>query len=150
DTVLNAMAEAPRHVRKAIAARRTMRRARRFRKWRRPSRYRNRPQGGKSLPPSTRSRWEAQARVVQQLRLILPITDAAVEDVRAKMRPGQGGRWNGSFSPVQVGKEHLYQQLLGMGLRVHLRRGWETKELRERFGLMKSKDKARPTFASHP
>jgi hypothetical protein len=36
-----------------------------------------------------------------------------------------------------------------MGLHVHRRKGWETKELREQFSLKKTRDKARPTFASH-
>jgi hypothetical protein len=149
DTVLNAMSEAPTHVRNAVEVRRRMRRGRRFRKWRRPSRNSNRQAHRKRLPPSTRSRWEAKARIVRQLQQILPLTDAAVEDVCAESRRGHGGRWNGSFSPVQVGKEHLYRELERMGLHVHRRVGWETKELREQFGLRKSRDKARPAFASH-
>jgi hypothetical protein len=149
DTVLNAMAEAPTHVKKAVEARRNMRRARRFRKWRRPARNNNRLANRRRLPPSTRSRWEAKSRIVRQLQRILPITDACVEDVCAGTRCGRGGRWNGSFSPVQMGKQHLYRQLEAMGLRVHKRKGWQTKELRERHRLEKTKDKARPCFASH-
>jgi RRXRR protein len=149
DTVLNAMAEAPRHVKKVVAVRRAMRRARRLRKWRRPSRNHNRLTGRKRLPASTRSRWEAKARIVRQLQRILPLTDAAVEDVRAETRRGRGGRWNESFSPVQMGKQHLYRELCAMGMRVHLRPGWHTKALRERFGLKKTTDKAQPSFASH-
>ena len=42
DTVLNLMAEAPDHVKDAVVVRRTMRRARRSRKWRRPKRFDNR------------------------------------------------------------------------------------------------------------
>jgi hypothetical protein len=149
ETVLNVMAEAPTHVKQAVAVRRTMRRARRSRKWRRPSRNHNRLANAKRLPPSTRSRWAAKARIVWQLKRTLPLTDAAVEDVCAPTRPGRGGRWNDSFSPVQVGKAHLYGELVAMGLRVHLREGWETKQLRERFGLKKAKEKAEPSFASH-
>lgn len=67
------------------------------------------------LPPSTRSRWEAKARVVKHLLTILPLTDVVVEDVQAVTRPGKGGKWNGSFSPVQVGKEQLYRLLGEMG-----------------------------------
>jgi hypothetical protein len=149
DTVLNAMAEAPTHVKKAIEARRNMRRARRSRKWRRPARNNNRLGSRRRLPPSTRSRWEAKARIVRQLKAILPVTDAALEDVCAKTRCGRGGRWNESFSPVQMGKQHLYRRLEEMGLRVHMYKGWQTKELRERYGLEKTKDKARPGFTSH-
>jgi RRXRR protein len=149
DTVLNAMAEAPTHVKQAVKARRNMRRTRRCRKWRRPARNHNRLANRRRLSPSTRSRWEAKARIVGQLQRIVPITDAAVEDVCVQARRGRGRRWNGSFSPLQIGKQHLYRQLEAMGLQVHLRRGWQTKELRERFGLEKTKEKAKPGFTSH-
>ena len=108
ETVLNLMAEAPDHVKDAVETRRTMRRARRHRKWRRPKRFDNRLTGKKRIPPSTRSRWEAKARVVAHLRKVLPLTAVVVEDVQAMTRPGKGGRWNRLFSPVQVGKERLY------------------------------------------
>jgi len=149
DTVLNLMVEAPDHVKDAVEVRRTMRRARRFRKWRRPKRFDNRLRRKKRIPPSTRSRWEAKARVVAHLKSILPITDMVVEDVQAETRRGAGGKWNGSFSPVQVGKEHLYRLLREMGWQVHLREGWQTKELREQYGLKKSKSKSKRSFASH-
>ncbi|EFH88694.1 RRXRR domain-containing protein [Ktedonobacter racemifer] len=149
DTVLNLMVEAPDHVKGAVETRRTMRRARRQRKWRRPKRFHNRLNRKQRLPPSTRSRWEAKARIIAQLRNILPLTDVVVEDVQAVTRKGKGGTWNGSFSPVQVGKNHLYQLLREMGLTVHLREGWQTKELREQHGLKKTKSKAKQSFESH-
>src|SRR5881275_1816369 len=70
-TVLNLMAQAPDHVKEAVQTRRTMRRARRHRKWRRPKRFDNRLSGKKRIPPSTRSRWEAKARVVAHLQKVL-------------------------------------------------------------------------------
>ena len=73
-TVLNLMVEAPAHVKKAVENRRTLRRARRFRLWRRPCRHQNRLAGQQRLPPSTRSRWEAKARIVRQFLAILPLT----------------------------------------------------------------------------
>lgn len=149
ETVLNLMAEAPDHVKEAVQIRRTMRRARRSRKWRRPKRFANRLNRKQRVPPSTRSRWEAKARIIRQLLAILPLTDVVVEDVQAKTRKGKGGKWNHSFSPVQVGKEHLYRLLRDMGLVVHLCEGWQTKELRARFGLKKTRSKAQQSFESH-
>ncbi len=149
DTVLHLMVEAPIHIKKAVETRRTMRRARRFRKWRRPKRFDNRLGRTNRLPPSTRSRWEGKARVVKHLLSILPLTDVVVEDVQAVTRPGKGRKWNSSFSPVQVGKEHLSRLLVEMGLTVHLREGWQTKALREKYGLKKTKRKAKPSFESH-
>src|SRR5256886_16382080 len=108
DTVLHLMVEAPDHVKDAVETRRTMRRARRGRKWRRPKRFDNRLNRKKRIPPSTRSRWEAKARIVKQLCAILPINSAVVEDVQAVTRTGKHRKWNAAFSPVQVGKDHLY------------------------------------------
>src|SRR6184192_3295915 len=51
DTVLNLMAEAPDHVKEAVKTRRTMRRARRFRKWRRPQHFENRLKRQQRIPP---------------------------------------------------------------------------------------------------
>jgi hypothetical protein len=143
------MAEAPEHVKNAVQTRRTMRRARRFRKWRRPQRFDNRLKRKQRIPPSTRSRWEAKARVVAHLLRILPLTDVVVEDVQALTKSGKGGKWNSLFSPVQVGKEHLYRLLAEMGLEVHTRQGWQTKELRAQFGLKKTNSKSQQTFESH-
>jgi hypothetical protein len=97
ETVCNLMVEAVSHVKQAVETRRTMRRARRFRLWRRPCRSQNRLARQYRLPPSTRSRWEAKARVVRYLASVLPLTDAAVEDVQAAPRPGSGRPWNTSF-----------------------------------------------------
>jgi hypothetical protein len=84
-----------------------------------------------------------------QLRKVLPLTDVVVEDVQAVIRKGKAGKWNGSFSPVQVGKEHLYRVLREMGLHVHLKEGWQTKEVREKYGLKKTKSKSKQSFGSH-
>ena len=149
ETILNLMVEAPDHVKEAVETRRTMRRARRGRKWRRAKRFANRLNRKKRIPPSTRSRWEAKARIVMQLQKVLPLTDVVVEDVQAVTRTGKGGKWNGAFSPIQVGKHHLYHLLQGMGLTVHLREGWQTKELREQYGLKKTKSKDTRSFESH-
>jgi RRXRR protein len=149
DTVCNLMSETPTHVKQAVQTRRTLRRARRFRLWRRPCRLHNRLAGKHRLPPSTRSRWEAKARIVRQLASILPLTDAAVEDVQAMTHTGEGGQWNAAFRPVQVGKEHLYRLLKEQGLTVHRYPGSVTQQLRDHFGLPKTHQKDARTFSSH-
>jgi hypothetical protein len=149
-TVTNLMVEAPDHVKDAVSVRRTMRRARRHQKWRRPKRFNNRLNRKQRIPPSTRSRWEAKARIVKHLCTILPLTDVVVEDVQAVTRQGaKGGKWNMSFSPVQVGKEHLYRLLCEMGLTFQLREGWQTKALRDQYHLGKTKSKSKRSFDSH-
>jgi hypothetical protein len=148
-TVLNVMSGAPGHVKRAVERRREMRRARRYRKARRrPARFDNRRRGKKFLPNSTRARWEAKLRIIRQLLKILPLSCVVVEDVKAETRKGKR-RWNEGFSPVQAGKEHFYRGLRELGFEPVLRRGHETKALRERFGLRKSGSKGEEGFWSH-
>jgi len=149
DTVLNIMSEAPDWVKKAVEKRREMRRARRFRNTRRRvKRFDNRFSGKKRLPPSTKARWDAKLRIVQQLRKVLSLNHAVVEDVRATTKRGQR-RWNENFSPIETGKRYLYDGLRGLGLEVKTMRGTETKELRDRLGLEKLRSKSKPEFESH-
>jgi len=148
-TVINGMSEAPKHVKKAVETRRTMRRARRFRNcWRRPARFNNRLQGRNFMPPSTFARWNAKIRILRQLQKILPITDVVVEDVAAVSKKNCK-RWNTNFSPLEVGKKWFYRTIRSLDVNLVLRTGYETAALRDRFGLTKIGQKDNPTFASH-
>ena len=148
DTVVNIMTQAPTHVKGAMETRYRMRRARRFRRWRRSRRNQNRLRRQRSLPPSTRSRWQAKLRIVSHLLQIMPLTDVAVEDVHVQTKTGQK-KWNKSFSPVQMGKEYLYTRLRQFGLGLHLIEAWRTKQLRENYGLRKTQNKSSQCFESH-
>lgn len=150
ETVLNIMSEAAdgKAIQKKIETRATMRRARRFRLWRRPNRkYRLKDREGR-IPPSTRARWELKFRIIQHLCKILPITDVAIEDVKATTWKN-GKRWNSQFSPVQAGKTHLYKLIEGAGLRLWTFEGHETAEAREELGLKKIDSKSKQVFESH-
>ena len=149
DTVLNGMSEAVTHVKYAMKVRRNMRRARRHRNlWRREARFNNRQRNKSTLPPSTYSRWNAKLRILDHLRKIIPISDVVVEDVNAITKKGCK-RWNTSFSPIEHGKHWFYEKIENLGLKLHLKQGWETKELREKFGLKKVSQKDKKTFNSH-
>jgi len=149
ETVINGMSEAPKHVKKAVEIRRTMRRARRFRNcWRRPCRSNNRLKGRTFMPPSTFARWNAKIRILQQLQKILPITDVVVEDVAAATKKN-GKRWNKNFSPLEIGKKWFYRTIRSLDVNLVLRAGYETAALRDRFGLTKIGQKDKPVFASH-
>lgn len=112
-TVLNIMLEAVNWVKDAIKQRRQMRRARRYRKTRRRAcRGDNRHPKGR-VPPSTKARWDAKLRITNQLKKILPISYAVVEDVKAVTKRGCR-RWNISFSPIEAGKQYFYSMLKDM------------------------------------
>jgi RRXRR protein len=143
-TYLNIQADAVQHVKDAVETRRNMRRNRRRRKTPcRPNRC-NRARG--CLPPSTKARWQWKLRIVKQLSKIFPITDLVVEDIKAKTTGGR--RWNRSFSPLEVGKTWFYEKLAAFG-EVHLKQGWETKEMRDAVGLKKTKSKLAEVFEAH-
>ena len=147
DTVLNIMSEAVDWVKKALEQRRQMRRARRYRKTRRREcRGDNRRREGR-IPPSTKARWDAKLRIITQLKRIMPISHAAVEDIRAVTRKACRG-WNGNFSPIEVGKQYFYSALEAMGLEVSTKGGSETKKLRDSLGLKKIRNKSKPVFES--
>lgn len=121
-----------------------MRRARRFRKTPcRPPRF-NRARGG--LPPSTKARWKWKLRLCRWLCRLFPITSFIVEDIRA-VTTGKR-RWDQSFSPLEAGKAWFYQEL-GRLASVQTRQGWETKQLRDRLRLTKSRKKLAAVWSAH-
>jgi hypothetical protein len=87
------------------------------------------------LPPSTRARWDWTLRLCTWLARYYPIDVFVVEDVKAETHKGQGGRWNQSFSPLQVGKDWLYWQL-GRLAPVRPVPGFETYQERQRLGAL--------------
>lgn len=149
DTVLNIMSEATDWVKKTVEIRREMRRARRYRNTRRrPCRINNRSSYQNRLPPSTRARWDTKLRIVKQLKKIIPITTAVVEDINARTKKGQR-KWNINFSPLEAGKQYFYTELGKAGLNVETRQGSETQPLREAYGLKKLRNKSKPVFETH-
>jgi hypothetical protein len=148
ETVLNIMSKAVDWVKKAIKRRRVMRRSRRYRKNRRRKYKENRRNNETFLPPSTKARWDAKLRIVRHLIKLLPLKHAVVEDVKAKTRKSQRC-WNRNFSPLEVGKQYFYSELEKIGLIVITMQGYETKQLREAFGLKKSHNKSKMAFDTH-
>jgi len=77
---------------------------------------------------------------------VYPIIDFVVEDIKARTKGRR--RWDRSFSPLEVGKQWFYDELRKLG-HVETRQGWETKELRNAYGLKKSGNKMVETFEAH-
>ena len=57
-------------------------------------------------------------------------------------------KWNQSFSPLEVGKQWFYTEVRKRWELLTLQ-GWETKEIRDRMGLKKSREKLSETFNAH-
>lgn len=143
-TYLNIQTDAVDWVDKAVKTRREMRRARRFRNTPCRANRCNRAIGG--IPPSTKARWQWKLRLCQWIAKMYPISAFVVEDIKA-VTTGKR-RWDASFSPLQVGKLWLYGEL-GKLSTVHLKSGWETKELRDALGLKKTGKKTAEVFSAH-
>jgi hypothetical protein len=146
-TYLNIQADAVDWVKDAIEVKRTMRRSRRFRKtpYRKCRFNRNRKEDW--FPPSTKARWAWKLRIVNVLKRVFPISIFVVEDIAAITKEGKR-RWNRSFTPLETGKHWFYQKLRLLG-KLETRRGYETKELRDRLGLVKSKKKLEESWNAH-
>jgi hypothetical protein len=145
-TYLNLQADAVTWVKHAVKTRRTMRRARRFRKTPCRQPRANRLRTRKWMPPSTKARGPRKQRLCQWLIRLYPIAAFMVEDIKAVTKGKQ--RWDRSFSPLEVGKRWFYQEL-GRLAPVQTRQGWETKQLRDTLGLVKSKAKMVELFSAH-
>ena len=77
----------------------------------------------------------------------LPVSVFVVEDIKARTRHGKG-RWNATFSPLQVGKQWFYEEL-GKLAAVQTKQGYETQELREQLGLKKTGKKLAEVWDAH-
>ena len=143
-TYLNIQANAVDWVSDHTETRRNMRRVRRYRNTPCRKNRTNRSTGG--LPPSTKARWQWKLRMCRWLARVYPIDSFVVEDVCAITKGKR--RWDKSFSPLQVGKNWFYSEL-GKIATVHLKRGWETKELRDALNLKKTSNKTAEVFEAH-
>jgi len=143
-TYLNINADAVTWVKKHVETRRMMRRSRRQRKTPCRKNRRNRAQG--TLVPSTKARWQWKLRLCRWLGKMFPVTGYVVEDIKARTKGRR--RWDASFSPLEIGKHWFYGELGKMG-EVKTLRGYETAELRQRYGLKKSSNKMKAVFEAH-
>jgi RRXRR protein len=143
-TYLNIQAEAREGVKEAEQVSTRMRRIRRGRKTPCRTPRQNRKQAKKKVPLSTRARWQWKLRLA---RWLFPLSLFVVEDIKATTKPSKR-RWNRSFSPLEVGKQWFYAELLQLAP-VQTRQGYETKSLREQVGLKKTRKKVAEVWEAH-
>jgi hypothetical protein len=144
-TFLNVQVDAVTWVKDRIKTRREMRRARRTRScpYRKPCF--NKVKGG--LAPSTKARWQWKLRIINWLCKLYPVTDIVIEDIKARTWKN-AKKWNISFSPLEVGKAWFYGEIAKLA-KLHTLQGWETKELRDLWGLRKTGKKLAEIFEAH-
>jgi RRXRR protein len=143
-TYLNVQTDAVTWVKDAVETRRNLRHSRRNRNTPCRQNRSNRAIGG--ISPSTKARFGWKVRIASWLSKLYPVSRFVVEDIKAHCFGGR--RWNKSFSPLQVGKKYFYNEL-GKIAPVDTLQGYETFELRNQMGLVKSKQKMSSVFEAH-
>lgn len=131
---------------KKVEERRTLRRARRFRKCRRrPCRSDNRSQKD-FLAPSQKVLVDSRLKVLDALCRTYPINVAGVEDVCFNHA---AKRWGANFSTVEIGKAKVRAFYTECNINFHEYKGHETQEIRTSFGYRKTSDKSADRFEAH-
>lgn len=128
-----------------LEERSTLRRSRRQRKTRyRKARFQNRSRNG-FVAPSQLSIVQTRISILKELFRIFPISVCGVEDVRFNHAKKSFGK---NFSTVEIGKAKLYEFLESKS-KLFKFQGFETKELREKYGYKKVSNKSANVFESH-
>jgi RRXRR protein len=146
-TYLNIQTHAIDWVKNHVEVRRNMRHARRFRNTPCRQNRANRLVNKSRIPPSTASRWQWKLRIANWLTLMFPISTFVVEDIKAQTWKN-GRKWNVSFSPLEVGKNWFHSEIIKIA-HLEIRSGNDTYELRQKLGLLKSKQKLSNKFEAH-
>ena len=146
-TYLNIQADAHTYTSKKVKKRRELRRGRRSRNCPNRKKKKHNLSNMKRIPAGTRARWHWKLRILDWLSKLYPITHVCVEDIKARTKQYQK-KWNQSFSPLEVGKQWFYFEIQNRWQLFTLV-GHETKDIRDRLGFKKSKDKKAETFDAH-
>ncbi len=129
-----------------LEERQQLRRARRWRNCRRrKARFDNRRKEG-WLAPSQAVVVCSRLKILREFFRIFPIANVGLEDVRFNHAKH---RWGANFSTVEIGKARIRKFIKDIGAKLFEYRGFETKELREKFGYKKTADKAADRFSAH-
>ena len=129
-----------------VEERRTLRRARRFRKCRRrPMRSANRSRRD-FLAPSQAVIVYSRLKILRELCRIFPVTVAGVEDVRFNHAAHRCGA---NFSTMEIGKARIQAFFDQHAINVSRYQGFETQTLRQEYGYRKSSDKSSERFEAH-
>lgn len=137
EVCLKAMAKMPERVAKKVLERGRMRRARRYRLWRRKKRFDNRRRRVGWIAPSQQSKVELRQKIVRELAKVYPIDEVGVEDIAFDHYNKKYGKY---FSTAEIGKTAFYRTLEEIASIVKFK-GWQTSALRKEYDIPKSSKK---------
>jgi len=131
---------------KKLEERRSLRRTRRYQKCRRrEARFNNRKREG-FIAPSQLVVVNSRLKVIKELIRMFPIYFVGFEDVCFNHFKK---RWGKNFSTVEIGKTKIREFIKSFGIEMFEYKGWETKELREKYNYKKISNKSKDCFESH-
>ena len=148
ENLLNVKLDLPdkKQIVRKLEERRILRRTRRGRKCRRrPARFRNRSRKG-FIAPSQLVMIQSRLKVLKELVRIYPISNAGIEDVRFNHAKK---RWGKNFSTCEIGKSMIRKFFKDLNIKLYEFAGYETKQIREKYGYKKSSKKGEDVFSSH-
>ncbi len=128
-----------------LKERREARRARRSRLRRRPERWNNRSKKG-FIAPSQLVLIQSRLKIISEFCRIYPISSVGIEDVRFNHSKY---RWGQFFSTVEIGKNKVRHWFDNKGIERFEYRGFETSELRKKYGYKKTSVKSANKFNAH-
>ena len=130
-----------------LEERANLRRSRRFRKCRRRlSRFSNRRKKNGWLAPSQAVMVNSRLRIIREFLRMFPVSTVGLEDVRFNHARH---RWGKNFSTVEIGKARIREEFASRGLEIFEFAGYQTQELRKKYGYRKTKDKSADRFETH-
>jgi hypothetical protein len=135
-----------RNIVRKMTERRILRRTRRHRNCRRRKpRFQNRNRKG-FIAPSQFVIINSRLKVLREFCRIYPVQNAAIEDVRFNHATH---RWGKNFSTMEIGKQKIRNFFTDQGIQIFEYRGFETAELRQKYGYKKTKIKNADKFSAH-
>ena len=134
------------HIKKKMEERKSLRRARRQHNCRRrEARFNNRNRKG-FIAPSQLVIVNSRLKVIRELIKIYPINLCGFEDVCFNHFKY---KWGKNFSTMEVGKNKIREFIKYFGIEMFEYKGYETKELREKYSYKKISSKSKDCFESH-
>lgn len=130
-----------------LEERRNLRKARRFRNCRRRAcRFDNRNKRAGWLAPSQAVIVGSRLKVIREFLRIYPVFLVGIEDVRFDHARH---RWGSNFSTVEIGKARIREEFASRNIEIFEFTGYQTQELRKKYGYRKTRGKAADRFEAH-
>jgi hypothetical protein len=88
----------------------------------------------------------SRLKIIRELLKVYPVDTVGLEDVRFNHAQKH---WGANFSTMEIGKTRLRHEFASRGLELLEFAGYQTKELRTKYGYKKTKDKGANKFTAH-